>query len=210
MFCKKCGTEMDDNAQFCPKCGTSTSKEEVTETKRTVEDNTAKFQLKPTFNIPYKLITTTGRALLYVILILFLFFDVEVVFIFYPIILGIIVAIAAIYVVIKMIFEKLQYEKMEYNFYNTKVQYIDGFLNVEEKELKYKYVREVTMSQNILERAFNIGTIRIFTNATSGVVYTRNGRHNNAGVRNGIYIHCVENVQENYKKVKELMDQEME
>jgi uncharacterized membrane protein YdbT with pleckstrin-like domain len=105
---------------------------------------------------------------------------------------------------IKLIFENMQYKHYEYNFYNTKLEYIDGFLNKEEKELKYKYIREVTMSQNIIERLFGIGKIKVFTNASSGM---NNGAYGNSmRNRNGIQIHCVENVAEQYKKVKELID----
>ena len=86
-----------------------------------------------------------------------------------------------------------------------KVEYKDGFLNKEEKELKYKYVREVTMSQNILERLCCIGTIRIFTNASSGVY--NGGNHGSMRGRNGIYIHCVDDVEEQYKIIKQIIDE---
>lgn len=55
------------------------------------------------------------------------------------------------------------------------------FLNKEIKKIKYKNIREITMNKNILERIFNIGTITIFTNASTYKVnnrdYQRN-RHN--------------------------------
>ena len=120
-------------------------------------------------------------------------------------IIGITLGIIAIYIIIKMIFEKIQYDHYEYNFYNTKVEYIDGFLNKEEKELKYKYVREVTMNQNIIERLFKLGTIRIFTNASSGY-NSAYGGNNSMRNRNGIYIHCVTNVKEKYETIKEIID----
>ena len=122
-----------------------------------------------------------------------------------PNIIGITLGIIAIYIIIKMIFEKIQYDHYEYNFYNTKVEYIDGFLNKEEKELKYKYVREVTMNQNIIERLFKLGTIRIFTNASSGY-NSAYGGNNSMRNRNGIYIHCVTNVKEKYETIKEIID----
>ena len=61
------------------------------------------------------------------------------------------------------------------------------------------------MSQGIFERIFKIGTIRIFTNATSGVYNGRN--HNGMRGRNGIYIHCIENVKEQYEKIKQIIDE---
>ena len=92
----------------------------------------------------------------------------------------------------------MQYDNIRYDFYGNRVEYIDGFLNRERKELKYKYVREVTMSQNVLERLCGIGTIKISTNAFS---------HNSMRGMNGIFIHCVEDVEEQYKIIKQIIDE---
>ena len=99
----------------------------------------------------------------------------------------------------------MQYKNLSYNFYTTKVEYVDGFLNKEEKELKYKFIREVTMSQSILERMCGIGTIRIFTNASSGNINSRN--HNSMRGRNGVYIHCIEDVKQQYQAIKQIIDE---
>lgn len=204
MFCKNCGAEMSDTAKFCPKCGTERAGGNEAK-KEIVEDNEIKVQVKPKFNIPYKALTIVGRAILYMILICCWLTDLYELWVIYPITLLITIGVMLLYIVIKMAFEKMQYDDLEYNFYNTKVEYKDGFLNKEEKELKYKYVREVTMNQNILERLFNIGTIKIFTNASSGG-YTVSRRHNMQG-KNGIYIHCVENVKEQYETIKQIIDE---
>ena len=210
MFCKKCGAEMNDDARFCPTCGYYTqggaTVEKVKENK--VEDNEVKYQLKPKFHLGYKFITNFARAILYIVLFGFIILgdideDVRDIAAVLGNGVGIAVGVLAIYMVIKLIFEKIQYDHFEYNFYNTKVEYIDGFLNKEEKELKYKHIREVALKQNILERIFGIGTIRIFTNATSGYAY---GNHNNMKNMNGIQIHCVANPKEQYEKVKALID----
>ena len=207
MFCKKCGAEINDGAAFCPKCGASVNGETTAKTQ-VVEDGEVKYQVKPKFILGYKIITNFGRGLLYLFIFTIYFFaDIEDgrdAGEFIGIFIGIFVAIMIVYVLIKLIFENMQYKHYEYNFYNTKIEYIDGFLNKEEKELKYKYIREVTMSQNIIERLFGIGKIKVFTNASSGM---NNGAYGNSmRNRNGIQIHCVENVEEQYKKVKELID----
>ena len=200
MFCKNCGSELADDAKFCNKCGASINGEEKPKEKK-VEDKTVQYQIKPSFKWGYKLITNCAYALL-VILIIFGYSLGEALD-EVPGFVGMIFGIAAVIILIKLFFENLQYKNLEYNFYNTKVQYKDGFLNKEEKELKYKYIREATMHQNILERAFKIGTIRLFTNASSG--YGRNGN-----TMNGINIHCVENVNEQFKKIRELIDEATE
>lgn len=206
MFCKNCGTEMSDDARFCPNCGTERNGESVPKKNEVKEDGKVKFQLKPKFNWGYKFISVGAVALLWVIIIAFWVSEslLELLILF-PALPQIVIAIVVLYIVIKLVFEKMQYDALEYNFYTTKVEYKDGFLNKEEKELKYKYIREVTMSQNILERIFRIGTIRIFTNASSGNTY--NSKHNNMYGKNGLGIHCIKDVKEQYQKIKEIIDE---
>lgn len=204
MFCKNCGAEMNDNARFCPKCGSDKSGEQV-QTKEIKKDNEIKFQLKPEFNLMYKLTKSIGNVILYLILLFLVVPSLFVLLLLFPITIIIAVAIIAGIIGIKIIFDKKQYDNLEYNFYATKVEYIDGFLNREEKELKYKYIREVTLSQSILERICGIGTIKIFTNASSDMYMGRN--HNSLKGKNGIYIHCVRGVQEQYKKIKQIIDE---
>ena len=208
MFCRNCGAQMSDNARFCPKCGYERTG--ATEQKhKIVEDNTVVAEIRPVYKFAYKFISIAGKAILWTILICFWFTSDEAeIWAEIPGLIMIPIIIVSLYIIIKLILDKKQYSKLVYNFYKTKVEYIDGFLNKEEKELKYKHIREVTMTQNVLERMFNIGTIRVFTNASSGGYnYGANGRHNNLMGRNGIFIHCVENVQENYKRIKEIIDE---
>lgn len=205
MFCRNCGAEMSDTARFCPKCGHDRMGEGTSQRQEIVEDNRIRFQLRPEFNLVYKILTTLWRAIIYMFFICFLFTSLYKLWFLYPSTFLITLGIMLVYIVIKLIFEKMQYDDVEYNFYATKVEYKDGFMNKEEKELKYKYIREVTMNQNILERFCDIGTIKIFTNASSG--YGNSGNHNNMRGRNGLYIHCVDNVQEQYRAIKQIIDE---
>lgn len=204
MFCKNCGSIMNDTARFCAKCGYDRTGGQVQRTEK-VEDNRIRFQLKPEFNVLYKLCHNIFLSIIYMVCICFGITNLYKLWFVYPKTLMITIAIMMIYVIAKMIFEKMQYRDLEYNFYTTKIEYKDGFFNKEEKELKYKFIREITMSQNILQRFCGIGTIRIFTNASSGGYNT--GNHNNMRGRNGISIHCVENVQEQYRIIKQIIDE---
>ena len=94
---------------------------------------------------------------------------------------------------IKTALNKKQYDSFTYDFYKTKVVYRDSFLNLSEKEVKYKYIREVTMRQTFIQRFFNIGNIVLFTNAETGI-------------GNGIFIMNVENVQSIYRNIKEIIN----
>ena len=216
MFCRNCGSEINETARFCPKCGYDrlSGQQDNNYQQQTVnyqqysnpviEDNQIKLQIKPQFNIPYKLISTIGQFFI-LLLIVGLYFDLFYIWTEWPISILFTIIIAVVYVVVKMTLGKFQYDDLEYNFYATKVEYKDGFLDKEEKELKYKYIREVTLNQNILERLCNIGTIRLHTNASSGN-YNGNS-HDSMSRRNGIYIHCVENTQEQYNIIKQIIDE---
>ena len=94
---------------------------------------------------------------------------------------------------IKVAINKKQYANYTYDFYKTKVIYQDSFLNVSEKEVKYKSIREITMHQTFMQRYFNLGTILLFTNAETGYA-------------SGIGIPDVENVQDVYREIKSIIN----
>ena len=204
MFCKNCGAEMGESSRFCPRCGHDRMGE-MQQNREIVEDNRIRYQVKPEFNLPYQIILTLWRIIIYLFFICActsihkLWFEYPTTFL---ITMGVVIA----YIAIRLILGKMQYNDLEYNFYATKIEYKDGFINKEEKELKYNFVREVTMHQNILERLCGIGTIRIFTSASSGG-YGYSNKHNNMRGRNGIYIHCVRDVQSQYQLIKQIIDE---
>ena len=191
MFCEKCGTKLPDDASFCTNCGASINDGE-SKTKETVEDNEVQLNVKPTFKLGYMILP-------YILTYVILFACIALPFIAMDggaATLGvsvIIFLIMAVIFAISTFFTKKQYANYSYDFYRTKVVYRDSFLNLSEKEVKYKYIREATMRQTIFQRMFNIGTIILFTNAETGV-------------GNGISIVNVENVQEVYKNIKQTID----
>lgn len=98
-----------------------------------------------------------------------------------------------LYIFITSWFVKKQYQAFEYNFYRTKLIYHDSFINITEKEIKYKYIREVQMFQSFIQRWFNIGNIVMYTNAESGM-------------GNGISLVSVSNPKETYDKIKVIIN----
>lgn len=191
MFCEKCGTKLPDTAEFCTNCGTriSSSEETQKEAPKKVVDNEIQLQVKPTYKFGYMALPS---------LIIYIFFIAMTLLIFGSIdfFVGIVIAFMAIVVFggiwgIQVLINRKQYQSYTYDFYKTKVIYKDSFLNVSEKEVKYKYIREITMRQTFIQRYFNIGNIILFTNAETGL-------------GNGIFIKNVSNVQEIYKQVKEI------
>lgn len=215
MFCKYCGKEIENTARFCCYCGKSlndkaTLKENI---GTTGETDTIRYELKPKFVFLYKFMGS------------FLPMFVALFFIYYYCVLELEIAhsnnaktnliiilclllLAVIISLIKMYINKKQYNRIQYNFYNKKLEYVDGFLNIEEKTLKYSSIREITMHQDIFEKLFNIGTIHVYTTASSGNNNPEQGHNNSGG--NGIHIHCIENVNEQYKKIKQIIDEATE
>lgn len=191
MFCENCGTKLPEEALFCTSCGTKVLTGSGKVTTEKVPDTEIQLKIKPSFKFGYMVLPSViGFGI--IILIFSLIIGVLepaaglgvflVSFLLMAIILG-----------IKTAINKKQYDSYCYDFYKTKVIYKDSFLNLSEKEVKYKYIREVTMRQTFIQRYFNIGNIVLFTNAETGFA-------------NGIFIMNVENVQDVYKKIKNVID----
>ena len=206
MFCKECGTENTNEATFCEKCGTSLKEDVKNEVNNKVDKTVLKHNIKPIYNWGYKIITIGLSSVIFALILIFYIFE-EFTFMIMSGFSIFILGGIALYVGLRLLFEKLQYDKLDFNFYSDRMEYKDGFLNITEKELKYKFIRETTMTQNILERLFKIGTIRIFTNASSGMGAAYGKANNMKMQQNGILIHCVNNVKEEYEAIKKIIDE---
>lgn len=190
MFCEKCGAKLEDDALFCTKCGTKIG--EANNVKQeTVDDNEVKLKVKPKFKFWYIMFSTIISFLICVLMVVIPASTagpevalglLVILFVFFALIVGIIV-----------LFKSKQYKHLTYDFYATKVIFEDSFLNLAQKEVKYKYIREVTMRQSFVQRWFNIGNIILYTNAETGM-------------GNGIQIINVENVHDVYKQIKEIVN----
>ena len=190
MFCEKCGAKLEDDALFCTKCGAKVGEANSVGQEK-VDDNEVKLKVKPIFKFWYMMFPTVITFLICILMVvvpssmagpevaLGMF---VVLFVIFALIVGIIV-----------LFKSKQYKHLTYDFYNTKVLFEDSFLNLAQKEVKYKYIREVTMRQSVVQRWFNIGNIILYTNAETGV-------------GNGIQIINVENVHDIYKQIKEIVN----
>ncbi len=189
MFCEKCGTKLPDYAEFCTNCGANIAKGVKINEK--IPDSEIQLRVKPTFKFGYMVLPS---LIIYIILILVL----SGMFMFISSIAGVIIAligflITAVAMGIKVAINVKQYDNYTYDFYKTKVIYRDSFFNLSEKEVKYKYIREVTMRQSFIQRYFNIGNIILFTNAETGL-------------GNGIFIVNVEDVNDVYRQIKSIID----
>lgn len=189
MYCENCGERINERANFCIKCG-----ENVNQNKEKIEDKEIVYMVKKTFNYLYMMIHMTQPST-FVIGISLLILSVW--FIFKTPYLGIIILFLVLTLfgitrLINMIITKKQYEKISYDFYKTKVIFKDEFLNMSKKEIKYKDIKEITMRQTFLQRKFNLGDIILRTSAE--------------GYSNGIVIVDIENVENEYNKIKKIIN----
>lgn len=191
MYCENCGTKLDENALFCSNCGHSIKGEvNVQKESEKVVDDEVQLKVKPTFKFVYLFSS-------YIILFLMLSLMLCPVFILSikTLTTAIISVIAIMFVImsIVMLFTKKQYDSYNYDFYKTKIIYSDSFINISEKEVKYKHIREVYLRRGFFQRWFNLGTIMLYTNAETGYV-------------SGIQIRDVENSEQIYKQIKQLIN----
>jgi len=192
MFCEKCGTQLPENAVFCTNCGAST--QPTAKVQEKIVDNEVQLNVKPTFSLGY--LTLPSIIIYWAIAIIFiLMFGIAGL----EIAVGVFVISLVIFIVyaffftISLIFKKIQYKNYSYDFYKTKVIFQDSFLNKSEKEVKYKYIREVGMRQSFFQRFFGLGNIILYTNAETGY-------------GNGIFILNITDVQQTYQKIKTIID----
>ena len=208
MFCEKCGNQLPDTADFCPKCGNEFDSQ-VNIINNVRNNNEVLLEVRPTFKFSYIVLPKLLKEL--IVFIPFIIMAIYFISIiskmtsrvdngssmslseFMPIILIFlgIPLLRILFVLGKAFFDKKQYENYVYTFYNDRVVFRDSFLNVSEKELKYKNIREVTKRQSFIQRYFNIGNIALFSNAETGFV-------------GGVFMINIENIDEVYDKVKEI------
>lgn len=207
MFCEKCGNKLPDIADFCSNCGNKLN----TNTNNNVDRNTVMFEVKPSFKFSYVVLPKLLKDLIYLIpmIAIAIYFistmnrmttsqgnTSSISMITYVPVLLIIIGIPLLKVIItlvKSVFDKRQYENYVYTFYSDRVIFRDSFLNISEKELKYKNIREITKRQSFIQKCFNIGNIVLFSNAETGL----------AG---GVFMINIEDVDNVYKQIKEIIN----
>ena len=200
MFCKKCGKEMKKDAKFCPNCGAQTSTgSQVEESQEPV------FALRPVFVAWVTMLSLVPVQIFFSIWAT-LFLGVFGMFAVQGLKLGLpdwftFVLFGCLsffgFPIITYLAKKKSYEKTEYRFYNTKLEYYEGFFTIEEKTISYKNITEVYLKKSIFQRKCGLGTLILSTPAT--------GDEGSGRARSGIRVADITNPDDVYKQVKELV-----
>jgi len=169
MYCAKCGQKIADNTNFCPSCGIATQAPEPVR-----ESDTPVLTTRPVF-IPWA--TWLGMLPIHLFLTVwgagffggFSMFAVRA--------LGITVPTGSTFVFFGLVFflgfplltyisQKKTYANTTYTFYNTKLDYFEGFFTREKKTIDYRHITEVNLREGIIQKRYGMGTIILSTPAT--------------------------------------------
>jgi membrane protein YdbS with pleckstrin-like domain len=201
MYCRNCGREMQNEANFCPDCGTATDSINHPQIR---ESNIPVLSLKPTF-IPWAVMLAImpvhifltiwgggffGGFSMFAVNALGLELPGWSTFVFF----GALFFLGVPFVTYTA--QKKTYAKTEYTFYQTKLDYYEGFFTTEEKTIDYKNITEVNLVRGIIQKKYGLGTIVLSTPATGFA----NGRS-----RSGIRIQDIPDAEQVYQQVKALV-----
>ena len=89
--------------------------------------------------------------------------------------------------------DKKNFEVTSYKVYDDKIEFEEGFINHKYKTVKFADVKGIHHEQNFFQRKVGLGTIKFVTAA-------------NVGTRTGISFADIENSNEVYLKVKEIIE----
>lgn len=204
MFCKECGTKIDDDAKFCSNCGTSTSLVE-TEKKATYDSGLPLITARPVF-IPWVTIASVIPIQIFMTIWAggffggFSMFGIEALgldlptwfpFVFFASLAFFGIPFLTYYA------KKKTYEKTEYKFFSDRLEFAEGFWTVENKTVKYRNVTEANLRKGVIQKKYGLGTIILSTPA-SGFSQGR--------AWSGIRIADIENPDQVYNKILQLID----
>lgn len=67
--------------------------------------------------------------------------------------------------IVSYILSSKNYKNTEYRFYKDRLEYMDGFINVQMKSIEYRNITSVTFRKGFFQRMYNVGSILIITSS---------------------------------------------
>lgn len=62
--------------------------------------------------------------------------------------------------------KQMNYAHTEYRFYKDHMDFEEGFLTIQKKQIRYADIKEVTLRRGVLQQPYGLGTIYLATTAT--------------------------------------------
>lgn len=104
--------------------------------------------------------------------------------------------------------KKLNYARTEYKFADDRLEFEEGFFTINEKIVRYKDIREVTLRKGFFQRLYDLGSIYLATEATGA-----SNRPNIFGAfgfgnvsASGIGVHDIRNPDQTFERVRNMVD----
>jgi membrane protein YdbS with pleckstrin-like domain len=104
--------------------------------------------------------------------------------------------------------KKLNYGKTEYQFFDDRLEFQEGFFSVSRKTIKYSAIKEMTLRKGILQRVCGLGTIYLATLATgssrgNNIFYSLGFGNVSAS---GVGVRDIRDPDQTYEQIKALVD----
>jgi uncharacterized membrane protein YdbT with pleckstrin-like domain len=104
--------------------------------------------------------------------------------------------------------KKLNYGRTEYKFSNDRLEFEEGFFTINEKVIKYRDIKEVTLRKGFFQRIYDLGTIYLATEATGSS--TRPNIFNALGFGNvsgsGVGVCDIRNPDAAFERIRNMVD----
>ncbi len=104
--------------------------------------------------------------------------------------------------------KKLNYARTEYKFSDDRLEFEEGFFTINEKVIKYKDVKEVTLRKGFFQRLYDLGTIYLATEATGAS--TRPNVFSALGFGNvsasGVGVCDIRNPDRTFERIRSMVD----
>jgi uncharacterized membrane protein YdbT with pleckstrin-like domain len=104
--------------------------------------------------------------------------------------------------------KKLNYARTEYKFSNDRLEFEEGFFTINEKVVRYRDIKEVTLRKGFLQRLYNLGTIYLGTGVTGSS--TRPNVFNALGFGNvsasGVGVCDIANPDATFERIRGMVD----
>jgi membrane protein YdbS with pleckstrin-like domain len=218
MFCEQCGKPLTPEAKFCAACGFAVSANQpanstlayATTGAERISDDEPLLVLKPVF---MTWVTMAGIVPITLFMTVwaggfcggFSMLGVEFISKFTGLVLpkGITFAFFACAAffgipILSYIAKKQSYRKTEYRFFADRLEYFEGYFNVQQKVIDYRNILEVNLQKGVFQKQYGLGTV-ILSTAASGVAT------NNRFGSSGIQVRDIERPDDVYLEIRQLI-----